>query len=49
MDGRRIQTRAEEGGRGVGEASWRESKVACCLTLQTKAQDAVCISGEKVV
>ena len=38
LDGGRLQTRAEEGGRGVSEASWRESKVACCLTLQTKAQ-----------
>jgi len=38
LDGGRLQTRAEDGGRGVSEASWRESKVACCLTLQTKAQ-----------
>ena len=38
LDGGRLQTRAEEGGRGVSAASWRESKVACCLTLQTKAQ-----------
>lgn len=38
LDGGRLQTRAEEAGRGVSEASWRESKVACCLTLQTKAQ-----------
>jgi len=38
LDGGRFQTRAEEGGRGVREARWRESKVACCLTLQTKAQ-----------
>ncbi len=38
LDGGRLQTRAEEGGRGVSEASWRESKVACCLTLQTKSQ-----------
>jgi hypothetical protein len=37
LDGGRLQTRAEEAGRGVSEASWRESKVACCLTLQTKA------------
>lgn len=40
LDGGRLQTRAEDGGRGVKEASWRESKVACCLTLSTKAQDA---------
>ena len=39
LDGGRLQTRAEDGGRGVSEASWRESKVACCLTLETKAQD----------
>jgi len=39
LDGGRLQTRAEDGGRGVSEASWRESKVACCLTLATKVQD----------
>jgi hypothetical protein len=39
LDGGRLQTRAEDGGRGVKDASWRESKVACCLTLQTKPQD----------
>ena len=39
LDGGRLQTRAEDGGRGVSEAAWRESKVACCLTLQTKAQE----------
>ena len=34
---RRVPRRA---GRGVSEAAWRESKVACCLTLHTtKAQD----------
>jgi hypothetical protein len=38
LDGGRLQTRAEEGGRGVSEGTWRESKVACCLTLATKAQ-----------
>lgn len=38
LDGGRLQTRAEDSGRGVSEAGWRESKVACCLTLQTKAQ-----------
>ena len=38
LDGGRLQTRAEDAGRGVSEASWRESKVACCLTLQTKAE-----------
>ena len=39
LDGGRVQTRAEDAGRGVSEPGWRESKVACCLTLQTKAQD----------
>ncbi len=39
LDGGRLQTRAEDGGRGVREASWRESKAACCLTLQTTAQE----------
>jgi len=38
LDGGRLQTRGEDGGRGVHEPNWRESKVACCLTLQTKAQ-----------
>lgn len=37
LDGGRLQTRAEDAGRGVSEAGWRESKVACCLTLPTKA------------
>jgi hypothetical protein len=38
LDGGRLQTRADDdAGRGVRDASWRESKVACCLTLQTKA------------
>ena len=40
LDGGRVQTRAEAAGRGVSEPGWRESKVACCLTLQTKAQAA---------
>lgn len=38
LDGGRLQTRADESGRGVFDAGWRESKVACCLTLNTKAQ-----------
>lgn len=38
LDGGRLQTRAEDGGRGVSDPGWRESKVACCLTLQTKAR-----------
>jgi hypothetical protein len=40
LDGGRLQTRADDGGRGVKEASWRESKVACCLTFLSKALDA---------
>ena len=39
LDGGRLQDRVEDSGRGVSEASWRESKVACCLTLATKVQD----------
>jgi hypothetical protein len=38
LDGGRLQTRAEDCGRGVTDPKWRESKVACCVTLQTKAQ-----------
>ncbi len=37
LDGGRVQTRAEDAGRGVSEPGWRESKVACCLTIETKA------------
>lgn len=40
LDGGRLQTRADDAGRGVSEAGWRESKVACCLTLSTKVADA---------
>ena len=40
LDGGRVQTRAEDAGRGVSEPGWRESKVACCLTIETKAQAA---------
>ena len=36
LDGGRVQTRAEEAGRGVSDPGWRESKVACCLTIETK-------------
>jgi hypothetical protein len=38
LDGGRVQTRADDAGRGVSEPGWRESKVACCLTIATKAQ-----------
>jgi hypothetical protein len=36
LDGGRVQTRAEDAGRGVSDPSWRESKVACCLTIATQ-------------
>ena len=36
LDGGRVQTRADDAGRGVSDPGWRESKVACCLTIQTK-------------
>jgi len=41
LDGGRVQTRAEEGGPGVHDPRWRETKVACCLSLTTqeKASD----------
>jgi hypothetical protein len=38
LDGGRLQTRAEDGGQGVHEPRWRETKVACCLSLSTKEQ-----------
>lgn len=38
LDGGRVQTRADEAGRGVHEPSWRETKVACCLSLNSKEQ-----------
>lgn len=37
LDGGRLQTREDDSGRGVCGEKWRESKVACCLTLNTKA------------
>jgi hypothetical protein len=33
LDGGRVQTRAEDSGRGVTQAAWQETKVACCLSL----------------
>jgi hypothetical protein len=36
LDGGRVQTRAADAGPGVHEPGWRETKVACCLTLQSK-------------
>lgn len=38
LDGGRLQTRADEAGRGVHDASWRESKTACCLSLSSSEQ-----------
>jgi hypothetical protein len=32
VDGGRVQTRADDAGRGVTEPGWREVKVACCQT-----------------
>jgi hypothetical protein len=40
LDGGRLQTRAEESGRGVQQPRWRESKVACCLSLSSAEQAA---------
>ena len=36
LDGGRVQTRADEAGRGVEEPRWRETKVACCLSLSSQ-------------
>jgi len=38
LDGGRVQTRAAESGRGVQDPKWRETKVACCLSLATQEQ-----------
>jgi hypothetical protein len=38
LDGGRLQTRAEEAGRGVQQPRWRETKVACCLSLSSQEQ-----------
>ena len=38
LDGGRLQTRAEEAGRGVQDPRWRETKVACCLSLSSREQ-----------
>lgn len=40
LDGGRVQTRADDQSAGVHDAAWRETKVACCLTL-TSAQRTV--------
>jgi hypothetical protein len=41
IDGGRVQTRAEGSGAGVQDPGWRETKVACCLSLpgQEQAED----------
>lgn len=36
VDGGRIQTRAEDSGQGVQDPKWRETKVACCLSLSSR-------------
>jgi hypothetical protein len=38
LDGGRLQTRAADAGRGVHDPAWNETKVACCLSLQSKEQ-----------
>ena len=40
LDGGRAQTRAAQSGRGVHDPKWRETKVACCLSLSTQEQTA---------
>ena len=36
LDGGRYQARAEDAGRGVTAPSWKETKVACCLTYAAR-------------
>jgi hypothetical protein len=36
LDGGRVQTRAGEQGPGVHDPGWKETKVACCLTLDSQ-------------
>lgn len=38
LDGGRLQTRAEDAGRGVQDPKWRETKTACCLSLSSSEQ-----------
>ena len=40
LDGGRVQLRAAEQARGVHEAGWHETKVACCLTLASASHAA---------
>jgi hypothetical protein len=37
LDGGRVQTRADERPPGVHDPAWKETKVACCLTLDSAA------------
>jgi hypothetical protein len=39
LDGGRTQTRAEEKPPGIHEPGWKETKVACCLTLKSATSD----------
>jgi hypothetical protein len=39
LDGGRAQTRAEDQPPGVHEPGWKETKVACCLTLNSKVSE----------
>jgi len=39
LDGGRAQTRADGQGPGVHDPGWKETKVACCLTLESAASD----------
>lgn len=38
LDGGRVQTRAADRGLGVSDPGWQEVKVACCLSLSSKAE-----------
>jgi hypothetical protein len=40
LDGGRAQTRADARPPGVHEPGWKETKVACCLTLDAKTSDS---------
>ena len=40
LDGGRVQTRAEDNGRGVAAPAWQETKVACCLTLTSSQRSS---------
>jgi hypothetical protein len=39
LDGGRVQTRADEQPPGVHEPAWKETKAACCLTLDSVASE----------